>query len=525
MVILLVLIGITLVLTIVVGVVVYQKTTTEYDAKMAHLVNQFNKINYYEYTMNKNNWYKADEASAQYKTLQEQQQLANNTIRDLEVKTQTLNDFASVNLVGPKGPEGPTGPPGPQGDRGLTGQPGLRGLQGAIGPQGIQGETGPRGFAGSTGPIGPTGPKGDVGGLGPPGPLGPAGPAGMTGAQGIQGIQGITGPQGPKGDLGFTGAQGPTGPKGDQGIAGTQGPTGATGATGAPAVPFQTNVWLKSTDNINRFWFTPSGSSIFGSANGYEWKNAAGSTGPIAALNNSGTLNVTGDICINNVCLNNKVFSILKGTYDIESYVSGISGLVGYYTGESWNGTRWTDLSGQNNHVITVTNAVNIKSGVVGARQFIFGSTTENMTFPTAILPSTYTLFHISKYNGATKARIMNGKTRNWLSGFWNNNNGVAYHEGWITKSDGTGQGHPDWVLSTDQNTTYKSNKVQRTGGYGAGVDGTKVTYDNLALNTGLHSEASDWAVACVIVYDRTLTAAEITQVENGLASSYNLPF
>ena len=198
------------------------------------------------------------------------------------------------------------------------------------------------------------------------------------------------------------------------------------------------------------------------------------------------------------------------------------SGLVGWYTGESWTGTQWTDLSGMGNHVTTYTGTINVGTFTNNTKKYLYGTAgNARMTWPTAILPSTYTLFHIAKYNGTTRGRIFDGVTYNWLSGFWGGNSGMAYHQGWLTTYTKTYHG-TNWVISSDQNSLYRSQGYQR--GTGGGTDSPFQTYAQLTINNGAGgSETSDWAVATVIVFNRTLTTTEMQTIEKWLNILYNV--
>lgn len=199
------------------------------------------------------------------------------------------------------------------------------------------------------------------------------------------------------------------------------------------------------------------------------------------------------------------------------------SGLVGWYDGESWTGTQWTDKSGSGNHVTTYTGTINVTTFTNNVRKYLYGTAgNARMTWPAAILPSTYTLFHVAKYNGATRGRIFDGVTQNWLSGFWGTYSGLAYHQGWIGANAGSKTVHgTNWVISSDQNTIYRSQGYER-GNTGAGTAGQ--TYAQLTINNGAgSSETSDWAVATVIVFNRTLTTAEMQTMEKWLNITYNV--
>jgi hypothetical protein len=186
-----------------------------------------------------------------------------------------------------------------------------------------------------------------------------------------------------------------------------------------------------------------------------------------------------------------------------------LAGLVGWYDGGSWTGTQWTDKSGLGNHAVTTRGTIGISTNPKGG-YVLTGATTAGIQFPAAILPATYTLFHVTRYTG-TQGRIFDGIVQNWLSGFHNFRAGVAYHMGWV--ANGADLHGTNWVVSTDQNNLYRSNGVLR-GNSGAGTSGQ--TYDRISINYGTASttEPSDWAVSEVLVYNRTLTTEEITSVE-----------
>lgn len=193
------------------------------------------------------------------------------------------------------------------------------------------------------------------------------------------------------------------------------------------------------------------------------------------------------------------------------------TGLVGYYTGASWNGTQWTDLSGLNNHVTNVSGTVS--TGTESGIAFIQGNTSTKLFFPNGILPTNYTLFHVAKYIGSSNRQRIFTSTisgvANWLSGFWQNKNGVAFHEGgFITQESVSQHGLNNWVFSTDQNALYRSQGVDRTIKTGSALNAP------LTIN-GASGELSDWAVAEVIVYNRLLSEKEILLIEKYLFNKY----
>ena len=184
------------------------------------------------------------------------------------------------------------------------------------------------------------------------------------------------------------------------------------------------------------------------------------------------------------------------------------SGLIGQYDITSWNSSTkiWSDLSGAGYHTTASTGTP------LAGTNYIYGGTGDSLTWPTAILPTTYTLFHVARHSGTNRQQVFQGVSTNFFSGFNTNLAGVAYHgTGYLTAvTDLHGR---NWVMSTDQNSLYRSNGVQRgtTGGDGLAT--------RLGLNTGL---ASDWQCAEVLVYDRTLSLGEIQQVESYLQFKYS---
>ena len=144
----------------------------------------------------------------------------------------------------------------------------------------------------------------------------------------------------------------------------------------------------------------------------------------------------------------------------------------------------------------------------------------------------------MTRYNKNTIGlRIFTGRTQNWLSGFWGNLQGVAFHEGWLTNSTynfypypaGSGvapTASPRWLLSSDQNSLYGSLTMDHslfgTVNFGpAGLYGP--TYDPQICLNRQDQEPSEWSNQIALVYNRTLSIKEIHQVEDYLATRYKV--
>jgi hypothetical protein len=193
------------------------------------------------------------------------------------------------------------------------------------------------------------------------------------------------------------------------------------------------------------------------------------------------------------------------------------TGLLAVYDGDSWNGTSWQDIYGTYHATTTrgtITSAITTGNGASKSFTAISGNTGAGLRFPDGILPSTYTLFHVTRTTGGTRSRIVTGSNNNWLSGHWGGGSGIAYHEGWLT-------GQPDlhgnnWFYSTDQNSLYRSNGVTR--GSSGGSAST-----NLSVNYGSYAEYSDWSLSFLAVYTGTMSATDYGTVEAWIANRFGI--
>jgi len=203
---------------------------------------------------------------------------------------------------------------------------------------------------------------------------------------------------------------------------------------------------------------------------------------------------------------------------------TNFSGLVGWYLAENWTGSQWTDISSAANHATAYEGTITLISSYDGTSDganyvfpVIYGGTTAEINFPTAILPSTYTLVSLTRYNGTNKKRILDAQDTNWLSGHWSGSAGVAYHGGWVTTQ--TNRHGTKWVIGVDQNNLYRSKSQNVTWEENTMTSGTN---GNLRLGS-VNYEASDWMCAEIIVYNRTLTSVEYTELENYMQNKYNI--
>ena len=214
------------------------------------------------------------------------------------------------------------------------------------------------------------------------------------------------------------------------------------------------------------------------------------------------------------------------------------SGLAAWFPADSWSGTQWLDVSGNNRHVTsasitgspTLATANSNSNGASKTFPYLaftasgpdtIGSTVavDALNFPTnttmGITGNNYTLFHVIRYSGSHQQRILTGAPENWLSGAWNHTNGVAFHQNWLTQQSTLTHG-TNWFYSTDQNGVYRSNGTSRVS-----LSATFNFYSGYLSING--TEASDSNIAEVIFYNRVLNSTEYGQIETYLSAKYGI--
>ena len=146
----------------------------------------------------------------------------------------------------------------------------------------------------------------------------------------------------------------------------------------------------------------------------------------------------------------------------------------------------------------------------VGAPAYVYGASTSWMKFPEGILPSAaYTLFYVARFNGASRGRIFQGLTTNWLSGFYFTSYATAFHGSCAFIAPTTDGINDNWVLGSDRSNSFRSNGKERASASACAA------FDRLAINTGsLSTEVSDFAIQSVLVYNVKLSDADVQRVE-----------
>jgi len=143
--------------------------------------------------------------------------------------------------------------------------------------------------------------------------------------------------------------------------------------------------------------------------------------------------------------------------------------------------------------------------------------TTGSVSFGNNIL-SLYTLFTVTRYSGATKKRIIDGVSTNFLSGHWDGKAGVAYHNHTFITPQVDIHGM-NFFIGTDVPTQYYSNGILRGTNTTTGDKSIPV----ITVYAGMFGESSDCQVLDIILYSRELSDTEKKKVEHYLASYYGL--
>jgi hypothetical protein len=202
-----------------------------------------------------------------------------------------------------------------------------------------------------------------------------------------------------------------------------------------------------------------------------------------------------------------------EGNTEIIPPIPVTDGLIARYNAESFDVATqtWSDIVGSYDANV-VRGTIGVKTSSVGGDTVVYGSSADGIRFPSGILPSTFTLFHITRYSSTTQERIITGYNNNWLDGHHGGDAGVAFHGGWLT--DETDRYDQAWVLSASQNSLYRAegNTIGTSGGNASTA---------LSVNHGSIAQYSDWEIIEIVVYNRHLTAEEYQSVEGWLAALY----
>jgi hypothetical protein len=251
----------------------------------------------------------------------------------------------------------------------------------------------------------------------------------------------------------------------------------------------------------------------------------------------------TGDYSFNGWLANHRVYnraltaSEILQNYQAEQYrfetPAGpvTNGLLLYWDAgnlDSYPGTGTTiyDLSGNGNNG-NVVNGVGYNQTNGGVLTFdgvddLVYSNTPNLS------GTNNTVMGAARYTGTSPhGRMINANINNWLIGCWNNSTENYYAVGWVSPVQ-NGANDTNWRIVTalgdvgaDSYTSYINN-VLNAGPNNAGSEGPNGISVG-AQTAGGYSEPSKGEFSFVLVYNRVLTTAEMTQNYNYFKGRFGL--
>jgi hypothetical protein len=185
------------------------------------------------------------------------------------------------------------------------------------------------------------------------------------------------------------------------------------------------------------------------------------------------------------------------------------------------SGTTWYNLipGGVNGTLVNGPTYSSVNGGVIaldGVNDYIY--------IPLNLSTSNYTIMGAARYV-VVGGRTFSALTNNWLMGHWGGTTENYYAEGWVS-SVGAGTGDTNWRIyaatgnySGDSWGMYVNGQLSvspNTGG-SAGPNG-------FAIGSALAgSEFSNSHISNLLIYDRVLSAAEVSQNFNALRSRFSI--
>ena len=147
------------------------------------------------------------------------------------------------------------------------------------------------------------------------------------------------------------------------------------------------------------------------------------------------------------------------------------------------------------------------------------GSRSDSVDFG-HIIRGEFTICSVTRYTSNeryAKQRVLNGNLVNWLHGHHSGRAGVAFYNRWMTPTRDHVSPNTDWVVMCGTNM---GTHAQMANGAEVGhstSDGTGATGIGINWGRSMPREASDFAIAELIVWDRSLTAQEMRQESSRL--------
>lgn len=202
----------------------------------------------------------------------------------------------------------------------------------------------------------------------------------------------------------------------------------------------------------------------------------------------------------------------------------GLIGQFDAYNPASYpgSGTTWYNLNGATNG--TLNNGVTFSTSS-GISKFVFDGIDDYISIPLNLTTTTYSIMAVARWTGTDNQRIIASNSTNWLMGWWNGSIDVYYAEGWVSNSGGYGSS-TNWICyvstgnySGDSWQLYKNGVsiIGPNSNGSSGPNGIRLGGD------GVYGEYSACEVSFVAIYNRVLTATEISQNFEEVRSRYSI--
>ena len=207
---------------------------------------------------------------------------------------------------------------------------------------------------------------------------------------------------------------------------------------------------------------------------------------------------------------------IIKINNDNNTYInenfSNIKKPWGIYFADTWTSDTLIDISGNLNNATTSGSITKTKGKGYGASvdiDYITGNTQTKINWPADSIPTNFTILSLTRYTGASRRRILSSDRTggNFLHGHWENNKAVCHYDGWKTypyKLTGN-----EWLCCIGKNGGSIPNNILMDG-MPSGTSSGGVGNYKLCINDNPWNETSDWALSCVIIWNKHLLDEEM---------------
>jgi hypothetical protein len=194
------------------------------------------------------------------------------------------------------------------------------------------------------------------------------------------------------------------------------------------------------------------------------------------------------------------------------------------YTASNYNTT--TNILGEttNNGINAIgtgiTKGTTNINGAVATIDYVKGTSTSKILFPSGTIPTQYTICSLTRYSGTTFGRILQSIEQNWLLGHWFGNRGVHYNGSWKTNQSSIGI-QTNWLNFCGTSGGSTPTNILCDGVSIGIASGFSQVASSLSVNGGTlyPNETSDFELSQLLIWNVVLTSSEIKIVSNAIAN------